>query len=193
MKQNKILSQNQMKSSQQGNPQNMSYTYPAMSEQMYEMMQRVTDLPAFFLIIYIDEAGTLQWWGAIRSEFPKDRLKEGLDLLRANGLSEEMAIAEEMTLPPDMTADMFNKLCEIRTRPAYFGIIYMDSDELKTWAEMRDDSSFTHKLYPIDLDTGIARAEHRFVTGWIEHYKPGTERDNPLLEKLRTMMAKEKA
>ena len=86
------MKQEQMKSSQQGNPENMSYTFPAMSEQMYEIMQRVTDLPAFFLIVYVDESG-VQWWGAIRSEFPKGRLKEGLDLLRANGLSEEMAIA----------------------------------------------------------------------------------------------------
>jgi len=174
----------QMKSSQDGNPENMSYTFPAMSEQMYEMMQRVTDLPAFFLIVYTDESG-IQWWGAIRSEFPKGRLKEGLDLLRMNGLSEEMAIAEEMTLPPDMTADMFNKLCEIRTRPAYFGIIYVEGDELKTWAEMREG-------FPESgIETGIALAEYRFVTNWIRHYKPGTESDNPLLAKLRTM-AKER-
>ena len=90
-----------------------------------------------------------------------------------------------MTLPPDMTPDMFNKLCEIRTYPAYFGIIYLEDDELKTWAEMREG-------FPeAGIDTGIARAEHRFVTNWIEHYKPGAESDNPLLEKLRTM-AKER-
>ena len=167
-----------------GNPENMSYTFPAISEQMYEMMQQVTDLPAFFLVAYIDESGTLQWWGAIRSEFPKSRLKEGLDLLRANGLSDERAIAEEMTLPPNMTADMFNKLCEIRTHPAWFGIIYMEGDELKTWAEMREG-------FPEEgIETGIARAEHRFVTGWIDHYKPDDGEDNPLLEKLR-IMAKE--
>ncbi len=167
----------QMKSSQQGTPVDMAYTFPAMSEEMYEMMLKVRDLPAFFLILYIDETKQLQWWGGMRSEYPKDLLKEGLAILFENGPSAKVAISEEITLPPPMTVDMFNKLCAIRLLPAYFGIIYMDGDNIETWAEMRE--GFPEKL----IKVGIARAVQRFVTGFIEHIKPVVE--NPQLEKLR--------
>ena len=177
----------QMKSSQEGSPENMSYTFPAMSGEMNEMMKKVSDLPAFFLILFIDESDELQWWGGIRSEFPKNRLEEGLVLLQANGLSNKVALADELSLPPKMTVDMFNQLCAIRTRPAYFAIIYVEGDELKTWAEMREG-------FPEEsIAQGIAMAKNRFVTNWIDHYKPAAEgEENPLLAKLRTM-AKERA
>ena len=169
----------EMKSSQQGNPVDMSYTFPAMSDKMQEMMRKVRELPAFFLIVYLDETQRLQWWGGMRTEYPKKRLKEGLGLLKSNGISEKIATSDEITLPPNMTPDMFNKLCAIRLLPAYFGIIYVEDDELKTWAEMRVG-------FPEDqIAVGIARAEHRFVAGLVERIKPETE--NPMLEKLRAM------
>lgn len=167
----------EMKSSQQGKPVDKAYTFPGMSEEMYEMILKVSDLPAFFLIIYIDETKQLQWWGGLRTEYPKNRLKKGLDLLRENGISEKVAISEELTLPPPMTSNMFDKLCAIRMLPAYFGIIYIEDGDIQTWAEMRDG-------FPEDqIEIGIARAEERFVDGFVDRIKPEVE--NPQLEKLR--------
>jgi len=169
----------QMKSSEKGTPVDMAYTFPAMSEEMHEMMTRVREIPAFFLIVYLDEVKQLQWWGGLNTEFPKERLKEGLALLEASGMSEKVAINQGLTLPPKMDTDMFALLCKIRLRPAYFGIIYIEEGELKTWAEMREG-------FPEDqIAVGIARAEQRFITNLIDHIKPVSE--NPQLEKLRAI------